>query len=71
VAPDIKPDWLIFTEISAQMGGGSLYFTARDVIRDIAATVPQYAGINYRSMGEFGTRWHYTDQVAKPIEIKL
>ncbi len=71
VAPDIKPDWLIFTEIGAQMGGGSLYFTARDVIRDIAATVPQYAGINYRSLGEFGVRWQYAGDAAKPIDVKL
>jgi NADH-quinone oxidoreductase subunit G len=60
ISPNIKPDWLIFTEISAKMGGGSPYFTARDVMRDIAANVPIYAGINYRSLGESGVRWNYS-----------
>lgn len=60
ISPDVKPDWLIFTEIAAQMGGGSPYFTARDVLRDIAATVPMYAGINPRTLGEFGVRWEYS-----------
>ncbi len=56
---DIKPDWLVFTEVAAQLGSGITYFSARDVLRDIAANVPIYEGITPRSLGESGVRWNY------------
>ncbi len=59
LSADIKPDWLIFTEVSAQMGGTASYFSSRDILRDIAAKVPTYAGITPKSLGEVGIRWHY------------
>ena len=57
ISPDIKPDWLIFSEIAAQMGSGTPFFSARDILRDIAATVPLYAGMTPKSLGEGGIRY--------------
>src|SRR5579871_777833 len=57
MSPDIKPDWLVFTEVSAQLGGGAPCFSARDILRDIAANVPAYAGLTLKSLGESGVRW--------------
>jgi len=59
IAPDIKPDWLVFAEVVAQLGGGAAYFSARDILRDIAASVPIYAGITPKALGESGIRWNY------------
>ncbi len=59
ISPDIKPDWLIFSEIAAQMGGGTPFFSARDILRDIAANVPLYAGMTPKALGESGLRWNY------------
>ena len=59
ISPDIKPDWLIFSEIAAQMGSGTPFFSARDILRDIAANVPLYAGMTPKSLGEAGLRWNY------------
>jgi NADH-quinone oxidoreductase subunit G len=61
LAPEIKPDWLVFTEVMAQMGTGAPYFTARDILRDIAIDVPIYAGITSKSLGEAGVRWNYPE----------
>jgi predicted molibdopterin-dependent oxidoreductase YjgC len=58
ISPDIKPDWLIFTEVAALLGG-TPYFSARDILRDIAASVPMYSGITFKSLGETGVRWEY------------
>lgn len=58
ISPDIKPDWLIFTEVAAMLGG-TPYFSPRDILRDIAATVPMYSGISFKSLGDVGVRWEY------------
>lgn len=60
ISPGIKPDWLIFAEISTLLGGSKPYFSARDILRDIAASVPQYADITPKTLGENGIRWEYT-----------
>ena len=69
LSPDIKPDWLIFTEIAAQMGGEANYFSARDILRDIGAAVPHYAGITPKSLGESGVRWNYPASEPKPAKL--
>jgi NADH-quinone oxidoreductase subunit G len=56
ISPDIKPDWLVFTEVTSQLERGAFYFSARDVLRDIAAKVPLYAGITPQRLGESGLR---------------
>src|SRR5579884_71482 len=69
LAPDIKPDWLVFSEVAAQLGGGTPYFSARDVLRDIAAAVPMYGQVNLAALGESGVRWRYPHETppATPI----
>ncbi len=65
ISPEIKPDWLVFAEVAAQMARSTPYFSARDILRDIAANVPIYAGITPRNLGESGIRWHYPGTEAK------
>jgi len=69
LGPEIRPDWLVFTEVAAQMGGGSIYFSARDILRDIAAHVAGYAGITPKSLGEAGIRWTYPEADPKPATL--
>lgn len=69
LSPDIKPDWLIFTEVAAQLGGEASYFSARDILRDIAAKVPLYAEITPKSLGESGLRWNYPAGDPKPAKL--
>jgi predicted molibdopterin-dependent oxidoreductase YjgC len=60
LSPDIKPGWLVFTEVASLLGkGGAPHFSARDVLKDIVAKVPLYAGITPKSLGEAGVRWNY------------
>ncbi|GDX40529.1 NADH-quinone oxidoreductase [Armatimonadota bacterium] len=58
ISLEIKPDWLIFSEIAARLGG-TPYFSARDILRDISAQVPAYEGITPKSLGDEGVRWEY------------
>jgi predicted molibdopterin-dependent oxidoreductase YjgC len=71
ISPDIKPDWIIFSEVAAQMGGGAPFFSARDVLREIAACVPIYRGITPKSLGEWGQRWHYAEREIKPSIVPV
>jgi len=59
ISLDIKPDWLIFSEVSARLGAGSPYFSARDVFRAITAQVPAYAEMSLKNLGDEGIRWEY------------
>ena len=65
VAPDIKPDWLVFTEVASQLGGGLNYFSVREILREIGSTIPTHQGITPKSLGEAGLRWNYP-QSASP-----
>ena len=65
ISPNIKPDWLIFSEVATQIAGITPYFSARDILRDIAASVPAYSGITPKSLGENGVRWQYEAGSAK------
>lgn len=74
ISPNIKPDWLIFTEVATRLAGGAPYFSARDILRDIADNVPQYAGIAPKTLGEAGIRWQYPNAqksfAAAPVVYK-
>lgn len=61
LSPEIKPDWLIFNEVVTQLAGGAPYFSARDILREIAANVKPYAAITPKSVSEDGVRWHYSE----------
>jgi NADH-quinone oxidoreductase subunit G len=70
IAPEIRAGWLVFSEVSALMGGGGApYFSSRDVLRDIAATVPLYSGITPKSLGESGVRWSYPGGGERPLRV--
>lgn len=53
---DVKPDWLIFTEIASQMGTNFPYFSARDITLDLSKSVPSFTGITPKSLGDSGIR---------------
>jgi len=57
ISPEIHADWVVFSQIAAQMGHGLPYFSARDIMREITQTVPLYAGCGYRELGDQGVRW--------------
>jgi NADH-quinone oxidoreductase subunit G len=62
LSPDIKPDWLVFTEVAALLNRTVPYFSARDILRDIAANVPIYSGLTPQRLGESGARWSYPEK---------
>ena len=66
ISQEIKPDWLIFSEVSARLGGGAPFFSPRDILRAIAAQVPVYANINLKSLGDEGIRWEYAVEAPAP-----
>lgn len=71
ISAEIKPDWLIFSEVATLLGGGTPYFSARDILRDIAAHVPPYSGITLKNLGESGVRWEYSATVPKPTVVPV
>ncbi len=71
ISQDIKPDWLIFSEVLARLGVGVPYFSSRDILRAISTQVPAYASITPKSLGEAGLRWEYAgDQPAPTIVVE-
>lgn len=71
VSPEIKPDWLIFTEVATQLAGGASYFSSRDILREIAANVPIYSGITPKTLGETGIRWNYAETPKTPQVVPV
>lgn len=59
ISPEIKPDWLVFTEVAARLGGGAPYISPRDILEEINENVPMYAGLTLSALGESGVRWQY------------
>jgi NADH-quinone oxidoreductase subunit G len=70
ISPDVKPDWLIFAETGMALGGGTPAFSARDILREIAASVPIYAGMTPKSLGDGGLRWSYPESAARTPAIE-
>lgn len=50
-------DWQIVARLGEKMGLGQPPFAAGLVFRDIAAAVPQYAGMSYRELGRVVEQW--------------
>jgi predicted molibdopterin-dependent oxidoreductase YjgC len=47
-----KADWWIVCEIAKRLGAGWKYGNSREIMDEIAATVPLYAGMNYAALTE-------------------
>ena len=69
--PNIKPAWLVFSEMATQLGSKSTYFSSRDILKEIAASVPAYSDITPKSLGESGIRWSYPEGEMTPPTIVL
>jgi NADH-quinone oxidoreductase subunit G len=54
---DSRADWQILAQIGERVGLGKAPFAAGNVFRQIAETVPQYAGMSYRSLAEPVDQW--------------
>ncbi len=57
---DVKPDWLIFTELASQMGANFPFFSARDITLAIAKTVSTFAGTTPKALGDAGLRLQHS-----------
>ena len=57
--PMIRADWIVFTQVAAQMGGGPPYSSARDILRDINRNVELYRDCTLENIGDEGYRWQY------------
>ncbi len=57
--PMIRADWIVFTQVAAQMGGGPPYSSARDILRDINQNVELYRECTLQNIGDEGCRWQY------------
>lgn len=56
--PDALPAWRIFSEIAARRERPWNFLSCEDVMREIAATVPAYAGVTYEKLEQaFGLQW--------------
>lgn len=71
LAPGIHPEWLIFAEIDARLGGPEPFFSSRDVLAEIARTVPAYAGCTWDKLGDAGIRWSYPDSKQEPSLVAV
>jgi NADH-quinone oxidoreductase subunit G len=57
VMGESRADWQILAEVSERVGLGKAPFAAGLVFRDIAAAVPQYAAMDYRSLARAVEQW--------------
>jgi predicted molibdopterin-dependent oxidoreductase YjgC len=56
---EARPDWRIFRDIVNALGGLLVHTQAEDVLVEIAATVPTYAGVTLGRVGFKGVQWPY------------
>lgn len=61
---EARPDWSVLEEIARAMGKPIGYFTAADVFRDMALTVPFYKGLRRRDLEGDGRIVHPFTQTA-------
>ncbi len=54
---ECRPDWQILAQLGERVGMGKPAFAASLVFREIAVTIPQYDGINYRSLAWSEQQW--------------
>ena len=54
---DCKPDWQILALLGERVGLDKVPFAASLVFREIAQMVPQYKGLDYRSLAQVQKQW--------------
>jgi len=54
---EARPDWQILAQLGERVGLGKPPFAASLVFKEIAAAVPQYAGMDYRSLANVEPQW--------------
>ncbi len=54
---EAKPDWVILSELSTRMGYAMNYATPEDIMIEINAVTPSYAGISYDRIDQGGIQW--------------
>ncbi len=54
---DARPDWQILAQIGERVGLGKPPFTASLVFKAIADAVPQYKGMDYRTLAQVVEQW--------------
>jgi predicted molibdopterin-dependent oxidoreductase YjgC len=52
-----RPDWQILAQLGERVGLGKPAFAASLVFKEIAAAVPQYAGMDYRTLAQVTEQW--------------
>jgi NADH-quinone oxidoreductase subunit G len=54
---ECRADWQILAQIGERVGLGKPAFAASLVFRDVAKAVPQYSGIDYRTLAQVEPQW--------------
>ena len=54
---ETRPDWQILAQVGERIGLGKPAFAASLVFREIARSVPQYKGMDYRSLAKVQKQW--------------
>jgi NADH-quinone oxidoreductase subunit G len=54
---DTRPDWQILAQLGERVGMGKPTVAASLVFKDIAKAVPQYAGMDYRTLARVEEQW--------------
>jgi NADH-quinone oxidoreductase subunit G len=67
--PGAKADWEILRAVAARLDLPWSYRSPADVLREIAATVPLYAGLTREAIGDQGRRWSFADAL-EPAAVR-
>jgi formate dehydrogenase alpha subunit len=59
---EARPDWKIFCDLSDRMGYKMDYNAPEDIFEEIRRMLPQYQGITYERLDEFGLQWPVPDE---------
>ena len=54
---EARPDWQILAQIGERVGLGRPLFATSLVFKEIAKSVPQYAGMDYRTLAQVEEQW--------------
>jgi NADH-quinone oxidoreductase subunit G len=57
IVGESRPDWAILSEIANRLGISESYKRAEDVFEEMARVIPQYADMDYSSIGSNGRQW--------------